>query len=423
MKTKFSKIFKVYINPKSKIALRILITIFILGLFAPILSNDQPLYVSYKGKNLFPAFHIRSTNDTINDVYLKYNLYNTNWKTTAAENKIFAFSTYGNTSFDYLNADFVSPFENQKFKNRSGNINEMPVRYRHWLGTGKKGEDVLAVLIYGARYTFAISFVAVAIATFIGLLLGIIAGYYGDYFFKTSKINITGFLVGLVLGYFYGFYLRSITISDAFVLSQLLGLYQISIGVIILLLISVTCYLICDWITELFSIRKSSFIPLDSIISKMIELFISIPALILIISFTALMKPSLLTIILVIGLTGWTTIARLVRAELMKIKKLEYIESARALGFSHPYIIIKHALPNISTALYVTIVYTIAASIILESSLTFLGIGVPHDVITWGSLLSQSKENFNAWWISLFAGGMIFITLYSLNKLTDNFRN
>ncbi|MEO8147647.1 MAG: ABC transporter permease [Bacteroidia bacterium] len=424
MKIKSQNIFgRAITHRKGKIALRILLAIFILGLFAPMISNDQPLYVKYKGENYFPAFHFRTPDaNKVDDVYALGNLYNMDWKNAETDNIIFTPFTHSNGTFDYLNADYASPFENQKFKNSSGGIVEMPLRYRHWLGTGKKGEDVLAVLFYGAQYAFIISFVAVAIATLIGLVLGVFSGYYGNYHFKTTLLNVAGFCMGIVPGYFYGFHLRSFTINEAFTSSQFSGVLQVLFSILILLAVIGFCYLICDWISELFSLKKSRFIPVDSIISKMIELFVSIPALILIISFTALMKPSLLTIILVIGLTGWTTIARLVRAEMMKIKNLDYIESARALGFNHPYIILKHALPNISSALFVTIIFTIAAAIILESSLTFLGIGVPHDVITWGSLLAQSKENFSAWWISLFPGGMIFITLYCLNQLASRFR-
>lgn len=399
---------------RNTFAFKVLLSIFILGLLAPVISNDKPLYVKLNKKSYFPAL---SWNETSGDNYqINYN--NTNWKTIENEGILFAPFTYSNVDFDYLNADFISPFEKQQFKNENGEIIEMPLRFRHWLGTGKKGEDVLAVLVYGARYTFLISFTAVAIALCIGLFLGILAGYYGNQHFKTTFLNLTGFFAGLLPGYFYGFYLRSFTISDAFLNSQLAGLFQIKIGILIMVATAFACYLICDWISELLSIKKRMFIPLDSIVSKTIELFVSIPALILIISFAAIMKPSLLTIILIIGLTAWTTIARLVRAEMMRLKNLDFIQSAKALGYHHPYIILKHAFPNISASLWTVVVFTIASAMIIEASLTFLGLGVPHNITTWGSLLAQSKDNFSAWWISLLPGTLICTTLYCLNKLS-----
>lgn len=398
---------------RNTFAFKVLLSIFILGLLAPVISNDKPLYVKLNKKTYFPAL---SWNETSGDTdQINYN--NTNWKTIENEGILFAPFTYSNVEFDYINAGFISPFEKQQFVNKQGQITEMPLRYRHWLGTGKKGEDVLAVLVYGARYTFIISFTAVAIALCIGLFLGILAGYYGNQHFKTTYLNLTGFFAGLLPGYFYGFYIRSLTISGAFASSQWNGLLQVKIGVLILLSIAVAGYLICDWISELLSIKKRIFIPFDSIITKTIELFVSIPALIMIISFAAIMKPSLLTIILIIGLTAWTTIARLVRAEMMRLKNLDFIQSAKALGYHHPYIIIKHALPNISASLWTVVVFTIASAMIIEASLTFLGLGVPHNITTWGSLLAQSKDNFGAWWISLLPGTLIFTTLYCLNKL------
>ena len=311
-------------NIKNTLAFKILLSIFTVGLIAPILSNDRPLYIKLNTKTYFPALSRKETSDDATQI--NYN--NTNWKTIENEGILFAPFTYSNVGFDYLNAGFISPFEKQQFKNNQGYLTEMPLRYRHWLGTGKKGEDVLAILFYGARHTFLISFTAVAIALVTGLFLGIMAGYYGNQYFKTSLINLSGFTAGLLPGYFYGFYLRSFTISEAFANSQLCGLLQVLAGIFILLFIAFACFVICDWFSELLSIKKSVYIPFDSIISKVIELFVSIPALILIISFAAIMKPSVLTIILVIGFTAWTTIARLVRAEMMRLKNFGFIESA-----------------------------------------------------------------------------------------------
>ena len=157
--------------------------------------------------------------------------------------------------------------------------------------------------------------------------------------------------------------------------------------------------------------------------SRTIEVFISIPRLILIISFAAIARPSFMNIILIIGFTSWTEIARFIRAELLRIRNSEYVDTARAMGFSNFRIILKHALPNALAPATVAIVFGVASAILIESGLSFLGIGVPLDAVTWGTLLFAGKENFEAWWLVIFPGLAIFITVTAFNLVGDGLRD
>jgi peptide/nickel transport system permease protein len=130
-------------------------------------------------------------------------------------------------------------------------------------------------------------------------------------------------------------------------------------------------------------------------------------------------KPSIFITMIVIGFLGWTGIAKYVRAELLKVRSLEYIEAAQALGFNRLRIIFKHALPNSLTPVFISVAFGVAGAILTESSLSFLGIGVAAEDVTWGSLLSSAKNDVNAWWLAIFPGFAIFITITLFNLLGE----
>jgi peptide/nickel transport system permease protein len=125
----------------------------------------------------------------------------------------------------------------------------------------------------------------------------------------------------------------------------------------------------------------------------------------------------------IIGLTSWTEIARFTRAEFLKIRNLEYIQAGQALGYSEARIIFRHALPNGIAPALVAIAFGIASAILIESGLSFLGIGVPADVVTWGSLVNAGRENFQAWWLVVYPGLAIFITVTIYNLLGEGLRD
>jgi peptide/nickel transport system permease protein len=126
---------------------------------------------------------------------------------------------------------------------------------------------------------------------------------------------------------------------------------------------------------------------------------------------------------LIIGFTSWTGIARITRAEFLKIRNLEYIQAGKALGFSQSRIIFRHALPNGIAPALVIIAFGVAAAILIESSLSFLGIGVPADVVTWGSLIASGRAHFGAWWLVVFPGLAILLTVSVYNLLGEGIRD
>ena len=173
-----------------------------------------------------------------------------------------------------------------------------------------------------------------------------------------------------------------------------------------------------------FSIlKKEVYIPIDTFVSRGIELLNSIPRLILIITITAVVERSIWIVMIIIGVTGWTRIARFTRAELLRIRSLEYVQAAQSLGFSSVRTIFKHALPNSLAPVFVSIAFGIASAILIEASLSFLGIGVPDDIVTWGSLLNLGRQNLEAWWLIIYPGMAIFITITIYNMIAESLRD
>ena len=167
---------------------------------------------------------------------------------------------------------------------------------------------------------------------------------------------------------------------------------------------------------------------IDIIISRLIEIFISLPTFFLVITIVAMTQDTvregrLVLIMAVIGLTSWTGIARLIRAEVLRVRNLEFVTSAQALGYSTSRIILVHVLPNSVGPVLVSAAFGIAGAILIESTLSFLGFGVPPTVITWGSLLARSRGFINMWWLATFPGIMIFITVSAYNLIGDALRD
>jgi peptide/nickel transport system permease protein len=150
---------------------------------------------------------------------------------------------------------------------------------------------------------------------------------------------------------------------------------------------------------------------------------VSLPILLLIIIIAAFSKPSLTNVMIIIGLTSWTGIARLTRAEMLRVREMEYIQAARALGFSSWRIMFRHALPNAVAPALIAVSVGVANAILIESSLSFIGVGVPSTVETWGSLISSAREDFSAWWMVTFPGLCIMVTVLALNLIGEGLRD
>lgn len=219
-----------------------------------------------------------------------------------------------------------------------------PPSKAHPLGTDDLGRDVLSRMLYGARVSLAVGFVAVGIATAIGILIGALAGYYG----------------GLI----------------------------------------------------------------DRFLMRFVDIMLSIPSFFLILSVIAFVGPGITNIMVVIGLTSWMGVARLVRAEFLSLKNREFVLAAKAIGASDLRIIFRHMLPNSMAPVIVNAVLGVAAAVLLESSLSFLGLGVQPPQPSWGNILTQGKANIEiAWWLSVFPGFAILLTVLSYNLLGEGLRD
>ncbi len=412
-------------NRPAYMSLWVLGTLAIIAIMAPLLANDQPLYANYHGHSLFPAFSFKNTYElTLEDGKVEnIQLDIAKWKQMDLQTVIWAPIAYSPSRSDFLNSDFRSPGGEQFFKDKDGQIVPMPLRFRHLLGTNKKGEDVLSGLIHASRISLTIGLLSMGIATLIGLIMGSLAGYFGDNTLVTTRGRFWTSVLGLVMAYYYGFMIRADALSDAIGTSGLSLLVQLGLSLFLAVSIFYAFSKLGGLIGRLPFLNARTNIPVDSIVSRMIEILISIPGMILILSISAIAKPSIVNLMLIIGLTNWTGIARFTRAELLRVRNLEYIQAGKSLGFSESRIIFKHALPNAVAPALVAIAFGVAAAILIESSLSFLGVGVPPDTVTWGSLLSTSRQNFGAWWLVIFPGFAIFMTVTVYNLLGEGVRD
>jgi len=158
----------------------------------------------------------------------------------------------------------------------------------------------------------------------------------------------------------------------------------------------------------------------DRIIMRIVDLALSFPIIMLALLIAALFGPSLVNIIIVLMIVLWSPYARMARGETLRVKKLDYVDLARTAGASDLYIIARHVLPNIAGALIVLATLQVGTVIVLEASLSFLGVGVPPPTPSWGSMVSDGR-NFiaSAWWVSLIPGLAVLVVVMSANMLGD----
>jgi len=219
-----------------------------------------------------------------------------------------------------------------------------PPSFKHPFGTDDLGRDVFSRMLYGARTSLLVGFVAVGISTIIGIFFGSIAGYYGGW--------------------------------------------------------------------------------TDRIIMRFIDIMLTIPTFFLILAVIAFIGPGIWNIMVVIGLTSWMGVARLVRAEFLSLKEREFVLAAKAIGVSDKRIIFKHILINSLAPVFVSAVLGIAGAVLLESGLSFLGLGVQPPTPTWGNILTLGKDNIEiAWWLSVFPGFAILLTVLGYNLLGEGIRD
>lgn len=220
----------------------------------------------------------------------------------------------------------------------------LPPSSQHLMGTDQLGRDVFTRMLYGARISLLVGFVAVGISTAIGILLGALSGYYG---------------------------------------------------------------------------RK-----VDATIMRFVDVMLCFPSFFLILAVIAFLEPSIFNIMIVIGLTSWMGVARLVRAEFLRLKEQDFICAAKMQGISDMRIMLRYMLPNAFAPVFVTFTLGVAGAILIESGLSFLGIGVQPPTASWGNILTDGKAAIEvAWWLSVFPGMAILITVLGYNLLGEGLRD
>ncbi|MGX8718585.1 MAG: ABC transporter permease [Desulfovibrio sp.] len=220
----------------------------------------------------------------------------------------------------------------------------LPSSSVHLLGTDALGRDIFSRLLYGARVSLWVGFVAVGISTAIGIALGLVSGYFGG------------------------------------------------------------------WI--------------DEVIMRGVDVMLCFPSFFLILAVIAFLEPSLTNIMVVIGLTSWMGVARLVRAETMSLRERDFIAASRLAGASTPRLLFRHILPNALAPVLVSATLGVAGAILVESSLSFLGLGVQPPDASWGNMLMEGKNVLEiAPWLSLWPGLSILITVLGYNLLGESLRD
>lgn len=376
---------KLYIKHTLLVYIVILFTA--VAIFAPFIANEKPLIAERNNVISFPTLS--------NGLFQKDQVYD--WK-------IMPVIPYSPSSLDYKNAQSIGPFNDQNVSN---------LRYRHWLGTDELGRDILSGVIHGARMAFLVGLGSMLIASIIGIVLGASAGFWGDHELHVRPFMFVTIPIGVLFGYFLGFH-QSV-LKTQFSIIQFLA--NQTFNLLILLAFIMAFSFIGHRLSILLMPNKKYPFPLDTIISRVIELAKSLPSLFIILSLAAILKPSIWNIIWIIGVIGWTGIARYCRAEVIRQKNIPSTESALALGYSKLYILLKHILPGALQASTVYIVFGIAAAILAESTLSFMGIGLQADEISWGSILAEARKSPTSWWLAIFPGLAIFFTLFIFNKL------
>jgi peptide/nickel transport system permease protein len=394
-----------------------LLFLLIMAIFEPYLANDLPFYVKHQNKSYYPVNQPNTKIEGTNT-----NARNANWREMKTEEIRWALLTpYGIHKKE--SQTYASPFGEQTFQDSAGKQQKLPSKYRHLLGTDKYGSDVFAGIIHGARISISVVLGSLAILLSIGIFFGGIAGYLGNNKWKIQRGEYYFLFIGIFLGFFYGFYVRNYTLIDAFTASPLSGVSSLVFSLAIFFLI---LYLVMK-IGRLFSFisffKQEIQVPLDTFIVKLIEIKSSIPGMVLLLTFSILFsEKGISTLIFIIGLSSWTGVAQLVRAEVLKINNMLFIEAGKSLGFSHFRILFHHIVPNALLPISIAVLQSISSIIVAEAALSFLNIGLAPDEISWGKMLSMARESdIDKWWLVIFPGGMIFLTVVSIYQIMRYF--
>jgi len=383
---------------------KIIISIFCLfALFGDFLANEKPIYCKYNNSHYFPIFRGYLIDLGWSKPYDEFS--GVRWSEIDSEKIIWTPIPYSYHTIDRKNMNYRSPIGTQQIES---------IKFRHWLGTDAIGRDVFAGIIHGTRIAFSVGLIAMALALALGIFMGSLSGYFGNDSISLKNYQWMGLVVGIIPSFFISFFGRT---------AQLWlegGFFNWTLSLIIFMTLMFFFFKAFFFLKILPFFNKNSFVPVDGMIIRLIEIVDSIPTLLLLLSALAILeKPSLFWVMAIIGLLNWTGIARLLRGEFLKIKKMAFVDTAKILGFGHWHILLKEILPNALQPVIVSISFGMAGAILLEAFLSFLGIGGNPQLVTWGSMLNGARNYFPAWWLALFPGLFIFLTVFSFNRLGE----
>ncbi|NNE28690.1 MAG: ABC transporter permease [Saprospiraceae bacterium] len=381
----------------------ILLGLFFLAVFGDFIASEKPLFAKRNGRVSFPV----AQQYLVDLGFSKFpaEVYRQGWKDLDYERVVWPLIPYGSKTLDRRNTGWVGPFDKQETNG---------LRDRHWLGTDQLGRDVVAGLISGTRTALSVGILAMLIAGILGIFIGGLGGFYGDHGMRMSRVRIVLLVVGILLGVFWAFISRPFSSQTTLTPGSLLISLLLFFGVVAIF------YIVGKKIGTISKSNTKVLVPVDQWVLRSIEIFGSIPALLLLLCLIAVFeKSSILLVGIILGFLFWPTIARYMRAEMLKLRERNFLESYKALGFSSRRIFFRHGLPNGLSPVLITLAFGMGGAILAEAILSFIGIGIPLDEVTWGSMLNEARRNFSAWWIAILPGIMIFLAVFSLNILGE----
>lgn len=392
---------------RSRWAVRILIFLIGLAVLGDFVVGEIPIYCKIQNQIYFPAFKKQAIDWGLAAWSKPFQ--NVTWKELDYQQVIYPLIPYTYSAYDRKNNNYKSPFDTQQIDNW---------QFRHWLGTDQLGHDLAAGIMEGLQSALQVGVLSMLLASFIGIVLGGMAGYFGDTTFQRSLAFIVLNISAFVSSIYFGFIARSYALSEGPILLEFLK----SAGITLLLFI--VCNSLVKWLAQITFFSKPITIPIDLIVMRLIEVLNAIPLLLLILTLAGTIKAtSIYGLIGIIGLLSWTSIARFIRSEILKIRSIEYIQAAKSLGFSEWHILFRHALPNALGPVLIIVAFGVAGTILLESALSFLGIGISSGQMTWGKLLAQSRSvPPNVWWITIFPGLAIFTMVFLFNIIGEGLK-
>lgn len=380
------------------------------SIFADWLANSKPVYifVSSENKAYYPVFY--DLLESIGWYQWKSEWINKDWKSVPVESVLWTPVPFSPEALDLQNTPAQKPLSVQNVNNQV---------FVHYLGTDELGRDVLSGIIHGARISMIVGLGSALLAACLGTLLGSIAGFWGNHLFSLTKYDLWLMAITYPFAFFIFLYAERFIIYDKLHNSQYISILLWNI--LPCISFSILFHFLLRFLKNIPYLQKRHSIPLDSILSLVIEIKMSIPSLLLIMIISAIVKPSISVLIFLLAFIQWTSFARLARAEMLKVRNLEYIQSAKVQGFPLYYIAFKHALRNILPPLGVAFLFSMSAAILAESALSFLGLSISK--VTWGSLLRSARSDISAWWLTIFPGICLFFTIYALNSIREHLQN